>query len=248
MKMTDEEYIITESLTPSDLVRKIGEPILALVVLAVLYFFGLDWFLEPVTSFLSQFDWFSAVVAIGDRLSSVFEWLDSLNGTGGSSLPFGLSLPSERVLDVIFTLAELGIGIAVIVKALTASIVAVRSEGVTIRDVSVPWSSIRQVVIVHPQSSASESDEVEVGLRLPPDASLPEDLSSLDIDSSTPSEIPSVLRTPLYDQSLDRERLVAAVHGFAPANVSVHEIQEQTERELRPTDNVTEEEYQTATE
>jgi hypothetical protein len=205
--MAEGDYVIEGSLTPSDLASKIGEPILSLVALAVLYFFGFDWFLDPVTSFFSQFDWFGAVVAIVDGFSSVLGWIDSLNGTGGPSLPFGLSLPSERVLDVIFTLAELGIGIAVVVEALNTSVLAVRSEGVTIRDVSVPWSSIRQVVIIQPQSSASESDEVEVGLRLIPDASLPDDLLFHDIDVSTPSEIPSAVRASLDGQPLDRELL-----------------------------------------
>ena len=242
--MTNEEYIIEEQLTPSDLVDKIVEPILSLVALAVLYFFGIDWLLDPVTSFLSQFDWFGAIVAIGDRLSSIIEWLDSLNpsdnGSGdGPSLPFGLSPPfGASTIDVIFTLVEFGIGIAVVVEALDVSILAVRSEGVTIRDVSVPWSSIRQVVIVQPESSVSESDEIEIGLRLDPDASLPEDLSSLDIHSSTPSEIPSALRTSLEGQPLDRERLIAAVHRFAPENVSVIEIRGDTQRELEPEGDV----------
>lgn len=231
-KTMGEEYVIEESLTPSDLARKIGEPILSLVALAVLYFYGVDWFLDPVVSFFSQFDWFGAVVAIIDRVSSVLGWIDSLNGD--PSLPFGLSLPSERVLDAIVTLVELGIGIAVVVEALNTSILAVRSEGVTIRDVSVPWSSIRQVVIVQPQSSTSESDQVEVGLRLAPDASPPDDLSSLDTDTSTQSDLSTPLCTVIDRQHLDHERLVTVVHGFAPENVSIVEVQEGTERELGP--------------
>lgn len=227
LQMEEDEYAVTESLTPLDVASKIAEPILSLVALAVLYFFGLDWFLDPIVSFFSQFDWFTAGVALAERLFSVFEWLDSLNGTGGPSLPFDAS-----VLDVIFTLGELVLGIAVIENALNASIVAIRSEGVTMRDVSVPWSSIRHVVIVQPQSAASESDQVEVGLRLDPDASLPEDLSSLDIDSST--NISSDLHTSLDGHPLDRERLVAAVHDCAPTNVSVIELQGDTERERKP--------------
>lgn len=246
--MTDEDYVIEKSRTPSDLVDKIIEPILSLVGLAVLYFFGIDWLLDPVISFVSQFEWFDVVIGIGDYLSSVIEWLDSLNtdgpetdspGTDGPSLPFGLTRPfGGLTIDVIVALGELVVGIAVVVTALNTTIVAIRSEGVTIRDVSVPWSSIRQVEIVQPESSASESEEVEVGLRLDPDASLPEDWSSLDIDSSTPSEIPSPLSTFLDSQLLDRECLVAAAHRFAPESVSIIENRGDTERELEPEGDV----------
>lgn len=242
-RMEVDEYVVAKSRTPLDLASTIAEPILTLLALAALYFFGVDWFLDPILSFFSQFDWFGAVVAIGDSLSSLIEWLDSLNGTGGPSFPFGLSIPSERVLDVIFTIAELVIGIAVVVESLNASILAVRSDGVTINDVSVPWSSIRQVVIVQPNSSIAESDEVRVGLRLDPDAPLPEDLSSLEIDSSSPSEIPSALCTSLDGHPLNRDRLLTAVHGFSPSGVPLIEIQGNTERELKPQDNVTDVEY-----
>lgn len=123
-------------------------------------------------------------------------------------------------------------------SALDTTIVAIRSEGVTIRDTSVPWSSIRQVVVIQPESSASESGEVEIGLRLDPDASLPEELSSLDFDSSPSSEIPSALRTSLEGQPLDRERLIAAVHRFPPESVSIIEILGDTEQELGLKDTV----------
>lgn len=226
--MAKEEYVIKESPPPLKLAKKIAEPILSLAALAVLYFFGIDWLLNPLLSFFSQIDWFATIVAIVDRLTSMLAWLPPFNGNDGSSLPFNNPLPfkPDRALDLIFTLAELVIGIAVIVEAIDASILVVCSDGVTIRDVSVPWASIRQVVIMQPQSSASESDEVEIGLCLAPDASLPDDL---DIDLSTSSEIPSALRTSFDGQSFNRERLATAVDKFAPENVSLIEIRGETE-------------------
>lgn len=228
--MAEEEYVIKESPPPLELVEKIAEPILSLVVLAVLYFFGIDWLLNPLLSFFSQFDWFATIVAIVDRLTSMLAWLPPFNGNDGPSLPFNNLLPfkPDRALDLIFTLVELVIGIAVIVEAIDASILAVRSDGVTIRDVSVPWSSIRQVVIMQPQSSASESDEVEIGLRLVPDASLPDDP---DIESSTSSEIPSALRISIDGQSFNHEHLATAIGKFAPENVSLVEIRGETEED-----------------
>lgn len=200
------------------------------MALAVLYFFGIDWLLNPLLSFFSQFDWSATIVAIVDRLTSMLAWLPPFNGNDGPSLPFNNPLPfkPDRALDLIFMLAELVIGIAVIVEAIDASILAVRSEGVTIRDVSVPWSSIRQVVIMQSQSSDSESGEVEIGLRLAPDASLPDDP---DVELSTSSEIPSALRISIDGQSFNREHLATAVDKFAPENVSLVEIRGETEED-----------------
>lgn len=232
--MSEDEFVIKENPTPGELAGKIAEPILSLVALAILFFFGIDWLLTPIVSFFSQFGWFNAVLSIIDGISSVIEWLDSLNGTGGPSLPFGLPFPPERVLDLFFTLGELAVGIAVIVRALNASILAVDSEGVTIKDRSVPWSSIRQVVLIQSQSSASETGKFEIGLRLASDASLP---NEIEIDVSAPSEIPSELRTSLDGQQFDRERLAAAVGRFAPENVSLTELREETEQDSEPKDD-----------
>ncbi|WP_157972515.1 hypothetical protein [Saliphagus sp. LR7] len=228
--MAEEEYVIKESPTSLELAEKVAEPILSLVALAVLYFYGIDWLLNPLLSFFSQFDWFATIVAIVDRLTSMLTWLPPFNGNDGPSLPFNNPLPfkPDRALDLIFTLAELVIGIAVIVEAIDASILAVRSDGVTIRDVSVPWSSIRQVVITQPKSSASESSEVEIGLRLVSNGSLPDDH---DVDLSTSSETPSALRISIDSQSFNREHLATAVDRFAPENVSLVKIRGEAEED-----------------
>lgn len=240
-RMSEDKYVIKENPTPVELSGKIAEPILSLVALAILFFFGIDWLLTPIVSFFSQFDWFNAVLSIVDGISSVIEWLDSLNGTGGPSLPFGLPFPSERVLDLLFTLGELAIGIAVIVRALNASILVVDSEGVTINDRSVPWPSIRQVVLIQAHSSASKTGEFEIGLRLAPDASLPDEI---DVDVSSPYEIPSALRTSPDGEQFDRERLAAVVDRLAPENVSFTERREEIEQEFEPEDD-REAEYET---
>ena len=110
------------------------------------------------------------------------------------------------------------------------TLLAVRSEGVTIRSVSVPWSFIERMVIIHPEPSAYEPDEPEVGLRLVSDAPLPDGLSSLVIDPSTPADIPSGLRTALDGQPLDIAHLTETVDSYAPSRVLVTELHGDTER------------------
>lgn len=228
--MAGQKFVITESPTPLELGKKIAGPILSLLVLAVLYFFGIGWFLNPILSFFSQFDWFATIVAIVDRLIGLLEWLPPFNENDGPSIPFITSLPirPDQALDLLFTLVELGIGIAVIVEAINATALEVRSDGVKINEVNVPWSAIRDVVLTKPQSSASETEIVEIGLRLLSDASLPDES---DIDLSTSSEIPSALRISISSQSFDREHLVRAVDNFAPESVSLVEIHEDAEDE-----------------
>ena len=117
-------------------------------------------------------------------------------------------------------------------RARPDTLLAIRSEGVSVGSASVPWSSIEQVVVVQPEPSAYESDEPEVGLHLAQDAPLPDGLSSLVTDPSTPTDIPTELRTALDGQPLDRERLIQAVRAHAPVGVSVVEHNGPTERTL----------------
>ena len=78
--------------------------------------------------------------------------------------------------------------------------------------------------------SAYDFDEPEVGLRLVSDAPLPDDLSSLVIDPSTPADIPSGLRTALDGQPLDIAHLAETVDSYALSRVSVTELHGNTER------------------
>lgn len=125
-----------------------------------------------------------------------------------------------------------GMVYGVVRRARPDTLLAVRSKGVRVGSASVPWSSIEQVVVIQPEPSAYESDEPEVGLRLTSDAPLPDGVSSLVTDPSTPTDIPDELRTTLDGQPLDIEHLVETVHTYAPSNVSVTELHGETERML----------------
>ena len=117
-------------------------------------------------------------------------------------------------------------------RARPDTLLAVRSEGVSVGSASVPWSSIEQVVVILSEPSTYESDKPEVGLRLAQDAPLPDGLSSLVTDPSTPTDIPTELRTALGDQPLDREPLIQAVRAHDPVGISVVERNGPTERTL----------------
>jgi hypothetical protein len=80
----------------------------------------------------------------------------------------------------------------------------------------VPWSSIREVVLWNAGPAGLGGGEPEVGLRLRPDAPLPDSMGSLIHDPAHPDEVPPALRTTV--PRLDRAKLEAAVrqHGGVP--------------------------------
>lgn len=80
----------------------------------------------------------------------------------------------------------------------------------------VPWSSIREVVLWNAGPAGLGGGEPEVGLRLRPDAPLPDSLGSLIYDPAHPDEVPPELRMRV--PRLDRAKLEAVVkaHGGAP--------------------------------
>jgi hypothetical protein len=80
----------------------------------------------------------------------------------------------------------------------------------------VPWSSIREVVLWNAGPAGLGGGEPELGLRLRPDAPLPDSMSSVIYDPGHPDEVPPELRMTV--RGLDRARLEAAVrqHGGVP--------------------------------
>jgi hypothetical protein len=75
----------------------------------------------------------------------------------------------------------------------------------------VPWSSIREVVLWNAGPAGLGGGEPEVGLRLRPDAPLPDSMGSLIQDPAHPDEVPPELRRTV--RGLDRARLEAAVQA-----------------------------------
>jgi hypothetical protein len=73
----------------------------------------------------------------------------------------------------------------------------------------VPWSSIREVVLWNAGPAGLGGGEPEIGLRLRPDAPLPEAVGSLIYDPAHPDEVPPELRMRV--PRLDRAKLEAAV-------------------------------------
>lgn len=151
------------------------------------------------------------------------EW--SANGISGYEINVAAISFDPFVLLVVGVLSY-----ALLQRAKPNTVLAIQPTGVTIRSVSVPWSSIDEVVLIRPAPSAYDPAEPEVGLRLLSEAPLPAALTSLVIDPSTPADIPSGLRTTLDGKSLDTERLVEAVRSCAPGGVSVVERHGTTER------------------
>jgi hypothetical protein len=80
----------------------------------------------------------------------------------------------------------------------------------------VPWPSIREVVLWNAGPAGLGGGEPEVGLRLRPDAPLPDSLGSLIYDPAHPDEVPPELRMRV--PRLDRAKLEAAVkaNGAVP--------------------------------
>jgi hypothetical protein len=80
----------------------------------------------------------------------------------------------------------------------------------------VPWTSIREVVLWNAGPAGLGGGEPEVGLRLRPDAPLPDSMASLIYDPAHPDEVPPQLRMTV--RGLDRAKLEAAVkaHGGVP--------------------------------
>jgi hypothetical protein len=80
----------------------------------------------------------------------------------------------------------------------------------------VPWSSIREVVLLNAGPAGLGGGEPEVGLRLRPEAPLPDSLGSLIYDPAHPDEVAPELRVTV--RGLDRAKLEAAVeaHGGVP--------------------------------
>jgi hypothetical protein len=73
----------------------------------------------------------------------------------------------------------------------------------------VPWSSIREVVLWNVGPAGLGGGEPEVGLRLRPDAPLPDAVGALIYDPAHPDEVPPELRMRV--PRLDRAKLEAAV-------------------------------------
>jgi hypothetical protein len=95
-------------------------------------------------------------------------------------------------------------------------VISVGGRGVRLGATVVPWSSIREVVLWNTGPAGLGGGEPEVGLRLRPDAPLPDSLSSLIHDPANPDEVPPELRTTV--RGLDPAKLEAAVreHGGVP--------------------------------
>lgn len=75
----------------------------------------------------------------------------------------------------------------------------------------VPWSSIREVVLFNAGPAGLGGGEPEVGLRLRPDAPLPDSIGALIYDPAHPDEVPPQLRMTV--RGLDRAKLEAAVQA-----------------------------------
>jgi hypothetical protein len=76
-----------------------------------------------------------------------------------------------------------------------------------------PWSSIREVVLWNAGPAGLGGGEPEVGLRLRPDAPLPDSMGAMIYDPAHADEVPPELRVTV--RGLDRAKLEAAVrrHG-----------------------------------
>ena len=98
-----------------------------------------------------------------------------------------------------------------IVSLWSASLILrVDRDGVRLgRSVSVPWTSIREVVFYGPGVVAADP---AIGLRLHPDAPLPGGMSSIVHDPRNPDHVPKPLRASA--RNLDHDRLAAAVGEF----------------------------------
>jgi len=98
-----------------------------------------------------------------------------------------------------------------IVSLWSASLILrVDAKGVRLgRSVSVPWTSIREVAFHGPGVVAADP---AIGLRLRPEAPLPDGMKSIVHDPSNPDNIPEPLRASV--RNLDHEKLTAAVREF----------------------------------
>ena len=209
--MSDTDYVIAEPFDPYRLIGPLAKPVFGLLFFFAIVFFGFDIFFNTFTPLLF--------------------------GEFGGSSEFNTGLfEFDPMTFAPFLLFAVGVAIYEMAKRVrevwSAAHLAVRSDGVTVADVCVPWKSIQQVVVIRPEPSAYSDTSLEVGLRLKDNAPLPDDLTSLVIDPETETEIPSALRTPLSKQQLDTDRLVAAVDSLGPLTMSVVEVQGTTEYEL----------------
>jgi hypothetical protein len=98
----------------------------------------------------------------------------------------------------------------------TSLVLSVGRRGMRLGGALVPWSSIREVVLWNAGPAGLGGGEPEVGLRLRPDAPLPDSMGSLIYDPAHPDEVPPELRRTV--RGLDRARLETAVrqHGGVP--------------------------------
>jgi hypothetical protein len=93
----------------------------------------------------------------------------------------------------------------------TSVVISVGRRGVRLGGALVPWSSIREVVLWNAGPAGLGGGEPEVGLRLRPDAPMPDSIGSLIYDPAHPDEVPPELRTRV--PRLDRAKLEAAVEA-----------------------------------
>jgi hypothetical protein len=95
-------------------------------------------------------------------------------------------------------------------------VISVGRRGVRLGGTRVPWSSIREVVLWNAGPAGLGGGEPEVGLRLRPDAPLPDSMGSVIHDPAHPDDVPPELRVTV--RGLDRAKLEAAAkaHGGVP--------------------------------
>jgi hypothetical protein len=101
-------------------------------------------------------------------------------------------------------------------------------DGLRLDKVSVPWTSIREVVIVLPVAQSGPSPAVEVGLRLHHGAPLPDGMDSVVYDPGDPNAMQ--VRRTFGAGRVAPEPLAAAVRAYG--RVAVVESRAGTERRI----------------
>jgi hypothetical protein len=108
--------------------------------------------------------------------------------------------------------------VAVVLFALATRVppdLVVEAAGIRFGPAAVPWASIRHVVI----AAAGPDGHIEIGLRLKPDAPLPEGVSSAVFDPRRPQALH--VRGLFRPGRIDRHRFVATARALAPPDVAV---------------------------
>lgn len=211
-------YVLTQTSSPRGVLRRVMQAarrrLLAFVLLLTLVVISTSGLVEPEWAPLLR----TAAVLTAAALAVIVAWAawpQAVLRVGASGVEFAArSVP----------------GLARDVNADRAPWPSAHADTVTI-----PWSSIWQVVVMYPDPGSTAGDRerpLQIGLRPRRNAPLPGHVAVRVSDPSDPLAIPPRLRASVQDENVDLDALVRAVRTYGFTDTPVVETRGSAERVL----------------